>query len=97
MMRERQAASCMAATRAYYLELTRSRRASLQVEGPDYLVEHPLPQVVVGESGGVLDLHDQKANLRLDLFQSIVEACLALGLSFQTNAEIAALTLKKTK
>ncbi len=49
------------------------------------------------KDGGILDLHDQEANVRTRLFQTTIDACLELGLSFQTNAEIAALTLKKTK
>ncbi|MFH0974022.1 MAG: polysaccharide deacetylase family protein [Candidatus Micrarchaeota archaeon] len=38
--------------------------------------------------GGVLDLHDQEANLRLELFQRICEAAEADGVEFYGNAAL---------
>jgi peptidoglycan/xylan/chitin deacetylase (PgdA/CDA1 family) len=42
--------------------------------------------------GGVLDLHDQEANLRTRLMQKTIEAALALGIRFHSNREVKLLT-----
>ncbi len=45
--------------------------------------------------GGILDLHDQEANLQTRLLQKTCEAAASEGIAFQSNAALLALTAKK--